>query len=208
MLYCLPSLQSAERAARLFYWFVILISITAVLDVASLSLNRLPRLTFTGLALQLFFYRFWIVIGMAAAALLTCLPIRSAMKPPIQAFVRSDTFLDALCFSVSLSFFSIEIGKLSHDTEMRRFFLQSGYAVWFMYTVMMGEVVGAAGLFFKRTRLASSIMLVSLMCGAMATHFRNGDPFSDSLDAFYLCIVSGCIAALVATPVTARLRAG
>jgi uncharacterized membrane protein YphA (DoxX/SURF4 family) len=89
----------------------------------------------------------------------------------------------ALCILIAASYFSIEIGKLTHDREMREFFQQSGLSVPFMYSVMAAEIIGSAGLLFRRTRLFAAAGLILLMFGAVGTHVHNRDPLSDSADA-------------------------
>lgn len=86
------------------------------------------------------------------------------------------------------------MGKAAHDAEMRTFFLSSGYGVGFMYGVMAAEIAGAIGLLFLRSRRVASSGLLMLMFGAIATHVRNGDPFSDSLDAARMLLLVASIA--------------
>lgn len=37
------------------------------------------------------------------------------------------------------------------------------------------------------------------MAGAIGTHYRNGDPFTDSLEALHLLIILTCIIVIVST---------
>jgi hypothetical protein len=76
---------------------------------------------------------------------------------------------------------------------MRQFFLQSGYAVWFLYFIIVTETLGAACLLFSRTLLAAASALTLIMIGAITTHLHNRDPFSDSLEAVHLLILLACI---------------
>jgi putative oxidoreductase len=82
---------------------------------------------------------------------------------------------------------------LMHDAEMRQFFLVSGYAVWFLYFVIAAETIGAIGLFISKLIIPAASGLAILMVGAIFTHYRNNDPFSDSLEAFHLLILLACI---------------
>ncbi|MBD8899043.1 DoxX family protein [Rhodanobacter sp. DHG33] len=101
-----------------------------------------------------------------------------------------------LAWYVALAFAGFEIGKAAHDAEMRQFFLGSGYPVAFMYAVMAVEIVGALGLLAARLRIAAAVLLGLVMLGAIATHARNGDPFSDSLDATRMLLLAASIVAL------------
>jgi uncharacterized membrane protein YphA (DoxX/SURF4 family) len=133
----------------------------------------------------------WIVLGAAAASAI--LVIAAPERAP---FARSPWTLRGLGASTALGFFTIEAGKLAHDAEMREFFTASGYPVALMYAVMAAEVLGALGLLVARTRLYAAAGLALLMLGAIGTHAKNGDPFSDSLDAVRMLVLLGGIAVL------------
>ena len=148
--------------------------------------------------LRVLLFRGWIVIGVGIStalllALRTATGLRLLESDALRAFLASAYVLRGLCFSVAVLFVCTEIGKLAHDAEMRQFFLQSGYAVWFMYFIMAAETAGAIGLFVPRMRLPAALGLIAVMAGAIATHARNHDPFSDSLEALHLLILLGCI---------------
>lgn len=192
--------RSEPRAlamARAFYFVSVALSLAALAWMLGGIVAGHESVLY-GRVFRLLLYRGWIVIGVgvASALLLGLRSITAAARfvgGAARSFVSSSYLLRGLCFSVAVSFFCVEIGKLAHDTEMRQFFLQSGYAVWFMYVVMAGETAGAIGLFVRRTRLPAAIGLIVLMLGAIATHVRNRDPFSDSLEAVHLLILLGCI---------------
>ena len=112
------------------------------------------------------------------------------------AFVASRRLVAGLAWYVALAFAGFEIGKAAHDAEMRQFFLGSGYAVTFMYVVMAVEIIGALGLLVARLRIAAAVLLGLVMLGAIATHARNGDPFSDSLDAVRMLLLVASITVL------------
>src|SRR5262249_17443787 len=101
-----------------------------------------------------------------------------------------------MCISIAISYICTEIGKLTHDAEMRQFFLQSGYKVWFLYFVITCETLGSIGLLIARTRLLAAAGLSVLMLGAIGTHAHNGDPFSDSLEAVHLLMLLVCAVGL------------
>lgn len=137
----------------------------------------------------------WPLTGIAATLACVVLFRKSATggSSAAAAFVARPETIAGLSAYVSLGFFAFEIGKLAHDAEMRRFFLASGYPVWFMYAVMAAEIVGAVGLMFERTRRYAALWLIAIMAGAIGTHARNGDPFSDSLDAVRMLLIAASI---------------
>ena len=189
----------AQTLARAFYLVSIFLGVAALAWIVA-GIVHAPENAFYGRVLHLLLYRCWIVIGVGlAAAIVVCLrscPGSRLVSDAARTFVASGYVVRGLCFSVALSLFCVEIGKLAHDAEMRQFFLQSGYTVWFMYCIMMAETLGAIGLFLRKTMLPAAFGLIVLMTGAIATHARNRDPFSDSLEAVHLLILLGCIVVL------------
>lgn len=137
-----------------------------------------------------------VVLGpcLAGAALVATAVVLGRALPPDP--MPRQLLLLGLSIYVALSFFGFEIGKALHDAEMRQFFLTSGFSVGFMYTVMAVETIGAIGLLSRRLRALSALVLALVMAGAIGTHARNGDPFSDSLDALRMLLVLACILAL------------
>jgi chromate transport protein ChrA len=79
---------------------------------------------------------------------------------------------------------------------MRQFFLESGYAASFLYFIIAAEILGAIGLFISKLLIPAASGLVIIMFGAIYTHYRNGDPFSDSLEALHLLVLLVCILAI------------
>lgn len=190
------STKDSQAMARGFYF------ICTVLSAAALALSVLIQFQLRQGELYVFrilVFRAWIVAGTAIASAAFILLRRVGLaktrlnSPAIREFVTSPYLLNGLCISVAVSFICTEIGKLNHDAEMRQFFLQSGYAVWFLYFVITCEILGSIGLLIPRTRLAAAPCLSLLMLGAIRTHARNGDPFSDSLEAVHLLILLACI---------------
>jgi hypothetical protein len=193
------SVKTAKNMAHGFYIVCLFLSlaalITTILSVSGLLPgNDTYRLLFRGLI-----YRGWVVIGTGiSAALLVLLNAFGYLRSretseAIQPFTSSPYLLKALCLSVSVSFLATEIGKLTHSAEMRQFFLESGYAAWFLYFIIAAEILGAIGLFISKTIVSAASGLVIIMFGAIHTHYRNGDPFSDSLEALHLLILLVCI---------------
>jgi putative oxidoreductase len=84
------------------------------------------------------------------------------------------------------TFIIVTVGKAENMTEMRSFFSISGYAIWFLYFIMIAEPLGGLGvlLHFKlKTGPMAAAGLLLIMAGAVYTHWHNGDPFSDSYAA-------------------------
>jgi uncharacterized membrane protein YphA (DoxX/SURF4 family) len=92
---------------------------------------------------------------------------------------------------VSASFLGFEVGKATHDAEMREFFVASGLPIWLMYVVMTAEIVGAIALLFGTTRRSGAALLALIMVAAISTHLHNGDPIQDSVDAIRMLVLSG-----------------
>jgi DoxX-like family len=194
------SVLLSEKVARGFYIVSVALSLAAFLLIVAGTAGVPEGATYVRL-LRLLLYRFWIVISVGvSAAVLVVLFSASGWKQPgadaLRAFVSSRYVLGGLCFSVSISFLCTEIGKLSHDADMRQFFLQSGYTIGFMYLIMAAETAGAIGLLLPRTTLPAALGLMAIMMGAIRTHAHNRDPFSDSLEAVHLLVLLACIVVL------------
>jgi len=193
------SVESSEKKARWFYSFCVLFSLAALTaNLLSVS-GILPMKGVLGTIYQALIFRIWIVVGMGLVSSVLGLLWWFGRSPSIQSsqtirsFVASPYVLRGLCFSVSISFLAVEIGKLTHDADMRQFFLESGFPVWFMYFVIIAEILGATGLFFTKLIVPAALGLAILMFGAIYTHYNNGDPFSDSIEAFHNLILLICI---------------
>jgi len=61
------------------------------------------------------------------------------------------------------------VAKLSTHGEWDRLFVSWGYPIWFMFLIGVVEVLGAAGLFVRRTAWLSAYLLAAVMLGAFAT---------------------------------------
>lgn len=186
--------DSARRLANGFRWLCAVLGLAGVLGVAAVSLPAPPIADPVRLLLRIVGHVGWLVVGTAVAAAL--LAVFRPKAAATRAFTAAPTLSAGLAFYVACAFFGFEIGKAAHDAEMRQFFIGSGYPIWFMYAVMAAEIAGALGLLFARTRLLAACWLGMVMIGAIATHVRNGDPFSDSLDAVRMLILAVCIATL------------
>lgn len=185
---------SAQRFVNGFRWLCVILALVGVLGVAAVSLPASPTADPVRLLLRIVGYLGWLVVGTAVAAAL--LAVFRSKAAATRAFTAAPALSAGLAFYVALAFFGFEVGKAAHDAEMRQFFVGSGYPVWFMYAVMAAEIAGALGLLVARTRSLAACWLGAVMVGAIATHMRNGDPFSDSLDAVRMLILVGCIATL------------
>jgi len=190
------SIQTAQKMVRGFYLLCLFLSLATfvitlllIFGVMSVSDNFLQTLIFRG----------WIVIGTAiSSTVLMLLNSFGSFKSQVRSeavrhFISSQYLLKGLCFSVAISFFAVEIGKFVYDAEMRKFFLESGYAVWFLYFITAVETLGAIGLFIPKLIVPAASGLAVIMFGAIYTHYRNNDPFSDSLEAFHLLVILVCI---------------
>jgi uncharacterized membrane protein YphA (DoxX/SURF4 family) len=184
-------------AHRLVRGFAVLCIVDALIDLFGVVVVtfRLP--------LSATFYRAVIGDTMMVGQLIVAVGTAAALavwwfrdRRMTVAFAASRWPVAGLAWYVALAFAGFEIGKAAHDAEMRQFFLGSGYPVAFMYVVMAVEVVGALGLLFARLRVAAAVLLGLVMLGAIATHARNGDPFSDSLDALRMLLLVAAIAVL------------
>ena len=183
----LRSRRVAIAAARVVLW----------LFAAAASVVFLERSAILGgilkpapLVEQVYSSVHWIVLGIGAAAAILS---RRRNGMATETFVRSPLLPWGLCLFAALSYLAIEAGKLAHDAEMREFWIASAYPVWTMYAVMAAEVLGAAGLLVPRTRVWAAAGLSLLMLGAIGTHAKNGDPFSDSLDAVRMLVMLAAI---------------
>lgn len=200
------SIGASEKMAHVFYILCLFLGVTALAHVILNISGATPVNQAYSLFRRVLFNAGWFIIGTgvssAVLSLLNALwPFRPQLtSEAVQSFIHSQRLLKGLCLSVSLSFFSIEIGKSGHDMEMRQFFLGSGYTVWFMYLIMALEILGAIGLFISTAIVPSALGLVILMFGAIYTHYRNNDPFSDSLDALRMLILLICVIILKLLP--------
>lgn len=186
--------MSGERAARLFYAFCGLAG-AAVLAATFLSaIGAVPIAGGYATVFRTFVFRGGIVLagGVFALAVLLRFVFRrdgvSGVSPRSLAFAASTWTIRGLCVSTALAFLATEVGKLAHPTEMRAFFTGSGYPAWLLYVVIGVETIGAIGLLEPRVRLVAALGLGFVMVGAIVTHARNSDPFTDSLEAAHLLV--------------------
>ncbi len=184
--------MSGERAARLFYAFCGLAG-AAVLAATFLSaLGAVPIAGAYATVFRALVFRGGIVLAGGVFALSVLLRFvfarngLSGVGPRSLAFAASPWTIRGLCVSTALAFLATEVGKLAHQNEMRAFFTASGYPAWFLYVVIAVETIGAIGLLEPRVRLVAAFGLALVMVGAIVTHARNGDPFTDSLEAAHL----------------------
>jgi hypothetical protein len=184
----LRSDAAAGRAARVFFWICVIPAGAVLFERAATALGLAPS---GRLVESAFLPVRWIVVGAAAAS-----GILALAAPRRVPFARSAWTLRGLCAFTALGYLGFEAGKLGHDAEMREFWTGSGYPIWTMYAVMAAEVLGSIGLLVPRTRLFAAGGLSLLMFGAIGTHLKNGDPFSDSLDAVWMLVLLGTIAVL------------
>jgi uncharacterized membrane protein YphA (DoxX/SURF4 family) len=192
------SILSSTTMAQTFYLASAAMSFGALLWILLGSFGMLPHGVESTKLFRILIYRGWVVIGTAISSALLIVADMAAgsrlrIRDAIRSFLASPYLMRGLCLSVSISFICTEIGKVTHDTDMRQFFLQSGYPFWFLYFIIVAETLGAIGLLLSRTLLAAAFGLILIMAGAIVTHLRNRDPFSDSLEALHLLVLLACI---------------
>lgn len=187
----IPSVTSGQVWARRFRALVIIVSAVALINTFISISGVFSDIDGYRTVSRGLIFRFWIVLGVGLAAVAL-----GSFRKQAPALAGMELIVQALCVSVAFAFFSAEIGKLTHDAQMRQFFLDSGYAVWFMYAVALTETMAAACLLVPKLRLPAASVLAMVMLGAIFTHARNGDPFSDSLEALHLLVVVACILVL------------
>jgi len=193
------SISCAQGMARGFYILCVVLSLATLIYIILGDSGVVRESDRFFLWLRPLLFRGWIVIGVGiSSAFLVLLNFVASLKglvgrPAVRAFISAPAVLSGLCFSVSLSFLCTEVGKLVHLADMRQFFALSGYAAWFLYFIMVAETLGAFGLLMSRTMIPAAIGLMAIMVGAIRTHARNGDPFSDSLEALHLLLLLACI---------------
>jgi uncharacterized membrane protein YphA (DoxX/SURF4 family) len=185
--------RAARAMASGFLVLSWLLSASALVGTVLLVSHLVPPRGSFGPVYRVLVYRAWMVAGIGVACAIL-LPLRR--DGPAALFASSPRVLAGLCLSVAVSFLSVEIGKLANDAEMRDFFLASGYPVWLLYLTMALETAGAIGLLLARTRVAAALGLCGILLGAIFTHLRNGDPWSDSMEAIHLLVVLLCIVAI------------
>ncbi len=181
----------ARGLARSFLLACVLMALGNLLGVAAVSLGGDAIAGAVRPILRLLRMADWPLTGIAIvlAGIATARGNGTNASSTASAFAFRPETVAGLSVYVALGFFAFEIGKAAHDAEMRQFFLGSGLPVWFMYAVMAAEIAGAVGLMFERTRPYAALWLAAVMVGAIGTHVRNGDPFSDSLDALRMLLV-------------------
>ncbi len=76
------------------------------------------------------------------------------------------------------------IGKLTGNEQAAAVFIKSGFPSWFKTVAGVLEIAGAIGLFIPKLRRMAAMCLIGLMCGALYTHFKLGDPILNWSGAF------------------------
>ena len=188
-----------------------IVSVLAFLITVARAVGMAAATAIPVSSMQILVYRGWIPIGAALAGLMSFPFIRTGRNGGQTARDRLlpwPAYIQALSVSVSFSFFGVEVGKLSHDAEMRQFFHESGLPVWVHYAVILAETVGASALFHPFWRRRGAIVLGLLMMAAIVTHLHNRDPFSSSLEALHLLVILGCLVGLTTSRHTAAVVEG
>lgn len=190
----LPGESAARRLAAAFWIATVALAALAFVASAGRSLQIGPPEFLPPLAARWLGDRLFVPLGVAAAAVV--LAGRGRRDAIRGAFLLSPRVRGALRISIALSYLGFEIGKLTHEAEMRAFFADSGLPVWMNHAVMAAETVMAAALFLPATEIAAAAGLSLILLGAIATHAHDRDPFSDSLDALHLLVLLAGFAVL------------
>lgn len=102
----------------------------------------------------------------------------------LSALVR--TALWGASVLAGIAFITETVWKAVNFDKMYHFFTVSGYAVWFLYFIMIAEFLGGLGIllnFKLKTGPLAACGLMLIMLGAVYTHVHNHDPFSSSYGA-------------------------
>jgi uncharacterized membrane protein YphA (DoxX/SURF4 family) len=213
---CLVGTRSesvSRTCAQAFYWLSVTLSCVAFVWITLDAVRFLPIEPGWNWLFRILVYRGWLVIGTAVSCVALLFlntyatPRLATVTDASRTFLRSPYVLKGICISISVSFLGTEIGKLAHDSDMRQFFLQSGYPVWFLYFIIIAESAAAVGLLIPRFKVFAALGLSTIMVGAIGTHLHNGDPFSDSLEALHLLILLVCILLILRFLGTSRREA-
>jgi hypothetical protein len=138
-------------------------------------------------------------VASAAHLILGYLLGRFALDRDAASRTALNITLLALSISVGNTFLVATVGKSANMDYMITFFKQSGYAIWFLYFIMIAETAGAIGVlthFRLKMGIFAAVGLALIMVGAVYTHWHNGDPFSDSYSAVSVLIslsLLGCL---------------
>jgi uncharacterized membrane protein YphA (DoxX/SURF4 family) len=172
----------AAKLAKAYIWLVLALSIIAWVFYFAGIKNQFIAALLAGIVSS-GKYPARILLGYLVATIF--LSIRSMNEDyPVKKLIRLT--VTGVSLATGLSFIIATEGKAKYLADMIAFFKQSGYAVWFLYFIMVAETLGAIGvlLHFKlKTGPLATAGLMLIMIGAMYTHRHNNDPFSDSYAA-------------------------
>jgi hypothetical protein len=96
-----------------------------------------------------------------------------------------------LSIQLGLVFVVGAIEQYNDIVDIKKFFLTSGYTVWFMSLILSIELVFSMMLLFNLrsfAKLSTVGLLLAVMIGAVVTHFRRGDPFNAAVAAMELAL--------------------
>jgi uncharacterized membrane protein YphA (DoxX/SURF4 family) len=180
-----PGVKSANRLARTYLiWIAILV--TAEWLFYFTGIKNANILKILGQLMHYGGYLASLSLGFLIGNILFKLWLIDEMPKNggLKSMVR--TTLWGISVSIGNSFIVATVGKSMNMTYMIGFFEQSGYAIWFLYFIMSAEFAGGLGVllhFRLRTGPLAAAGLMLIMLGAVCTHWRNNDPFSDSYAA-------------------------
>jgi putative oxidoreductase len=179
-----PGGRAVYNVAVAYIVLAVLVSITSwVFYFAGIKNGAVNNIL--GLAANWGKYPGRLILGYLAVNIWIALRANSwADNYPLKKIIAATMW--AVTIIVASSFLSATVGKLTSFADMVSFFIVSGYAIWFLYFIMIAETLGSLGvlLHFKlKTGPMATAGLQIIMLGAVYTHWHNNDPFSDSAAA-------------------------
>jgi DoxX-like family len=96
-----------------------------------------------------------------------------------------------LSIQLGLVFVGGAVEQYNDIVDIKKFFLTSGYTIWFMSLILSIELAFGMMLLFNLgsyTKLFTVGLLLAVMVGALVTHFRRGDPFNAAIAAMELAL--------------------
>ena len=111
---------------------------------------------------------------------------------------------------LGLGFLVSAISKLTGAADAMREQLE--IAPWFWILTALVEIVGAAGMLagirFPRLVAPAGLWIAALMVGALVSHLRVGDPFTNMIPAVVYLVLALAVSVLRADVYRPRERAG
>jgi hypothetical protein len=184
-----PKVASVYSMVRIFVGIALVITLSSwLILVAEIKSMIIPSaLTFFLRWAEIFWH---LIIGFLIGNI--ALKIRSNIFiDDFELKKNTRTTLWAVSFMSGNIFLIAALGKFFNMANMTAFFTSSGYAVWFLYFIIVAELLGGLGICFHfklKTGPLAAGGLSLIMAGAVYTHWKDHDPFSDAFAAIYQLI--------------------